>query len=226
MELIIWLCECGKAFTVVGDIKVLPGTEWAEVERGIECFKKNHKLTALTVLDDDSFVSNSPTIEAVKTTYFYARDKEGKKYVIKRWREASGDNFHYEGFWGEIKTEVAFLAVQKDAITKQLQAEAVKEGFVASNDHIDLIVAHLNNQISCDRYNNWLRPNNIIISHEHPLMIIVPLPPLIVESLYRLCRRFFPEKQKIFIGGFIWREKGPNGVLAFVGRRKFEIIYY
>ena len=92
------------------------------------------------------------------------------------------------------------------------------------DNQIELLICYLENQLKFDRFQKWLKPKDIFVSDEHPLIISVRLPDWLVDSLYEFCRKFFPGEE--FLRKFIDQERGEDGVLAFVGRRKFQIIYY
>ncbi len=220
------LCECGRAFRITeGEEDLPPGTEWEERKSGKECIQKSHKTTLLSVLPD-SFISEKSLTQVVKTLYFYAKDEAGKIWVIRQERTGPGRDYSCKGFQGRIDKKVVFLAVQKDALAKQLRSDAKGAGFEINEKHVELFICFFENQLKFDRLQERLKHKNVSISNEHPLKIIVPLPGWMANSLVEFCQKFFPEEQKKFIKDFVDREKGGDGVLAFVGRRKFEIIHY
>ncbi len=214
---IIWCKQCQRGYPCLDSI--LTETELAVRQ---ECLTA-HGADFLRPIAD-SFISDKPNIEPVLTTYFYAKDKNDKIWVVKKWRESINRPFRYSVFEGKIKIEISTLSVQKANVAKQLQADAKDAGLGITNNQIELLICYLENQLKFDRFQKRLKPKDVFVSDEHPLKIVVPLLDWLADSLYEFCQKFFLDKK--FIKDFIGREKGQDGVLAFVGRRSFEVIYY
>ncbi len=214
---IIWCRQCQRGYPSLDS--VLTETELTVRQ---EC-RTAHGADFLRPIAD-SFISDKPNIELVLTVYFYAIDQNGKIWVVKKWRESINESFRYEVFEGKIKTEISTLSVQKADVAKQLRADAKDAGLEITDNQIELLICYLENQLKFDRFQERLKPKDVFVSDEHPLKIVVPLLDWLADSLYEFCQKFFPDKE--FIKDFIGREKGRDGVLAFVGRRQFEVIHY
>lgn len=215
MEELQWCPNCARVYSLLAE-------DQEDRAQRVACLR-NHSVKILRPILD-SLVSWEPYSEPVRTDYFYVLDEEGKRWVVKKWRENINEPFRYEVFEGRIDTEISILAVQKINIAKQLRLDAKEINLEITDNQIVLLICFLENQLKFDRFQKRLKPRDISISDEHPLKISVGLPNWLADSLFEFCQKIFPDEK--FIKEFIYRESGQDGVLAFDGWRRYEIIHY
>jgi len=137
----LWWCRskgCGRISPVFF------GENEEEIEERKKCWLE-HKVSVLEPVED-SFVSERSDIEPVKTTFFYAVDENGKRWVVKQWREAIEEPRCYEIFEGRIATWITDIHVQEDAIRQRLTDLKIKEPYE------DFLIIFLKNQIPFVKY--------------------------------------------------------------------------
>lgn len=219
---LFWCLSCEKVYPVHPSL-----IETLEEEEARKGCLETHPVRVLRPIPD-SFVSDKPVIEPVKTTLFYATDEDGTKWVVKRWRKDINEPLQYEIFPEEkIRVRITGLRVQEEALQKKFAAETQKAGVGFTDNHTDnhtvLVVAHLKNQVAFDRYYD-LKLDNIFENDDSPLRLRILLNDRITGSLFQFCEKFFSTKQYEFLKKFIVRENSKDGVLALVGE-EFKIIY-
>lgn len=116
-----------------------PYDQWPEYERGSEgsfdsiqtiekddfkdflIYHRGHRLEELKIIED-SFVSEKPYHEPVKTSYFRATNGR-ERFLIKKFRKRIGDPLRYELIQGDYSLKCVSLDIQEEEIVKQLKSE-------------------------------------------------------------------------------------------------------
>jgi len=103
----------------------LPGVEWsnADLASAKEFLRAHsgHPLEEL-VVEGDTFISERPSYEPLRVTYFSAGNGQGN-FLIRRTKSALDEPASYEIIPGKLKVSNLSLKVQEDHLRKQVDAE-------------------------------------------------------------------------------------------------------
>jgi hypothetical protein len=103
----------------------LPDVEWsnADLTNAKEFLRAHfgHALEELMV-EGDSCISDKPSYEPVRVTYFFAGNVK-RRFLVRRTKSALDEPASYEIIPGKIKISNLSLKVQEDHLRKQIHAE-------------------------------------------------------------------------------------------------------
>lgn len=128
VEKLLRCSQCNQVIPIYGefiemdDNAHLPGVIWADDDRKIkEEFFRNHNghvLEELTV-DFDTYVSDKPSFELIKVSYFEATNGR-ERFLIKRSRERFDQPAHYEIIPGKLKISNVACEILEGELRSQL----------------------------------------------------------------------------------------------------------
>jgi hypothetical protein len=223
---IIWCPKCQKGARISGEQK--EDSSLCEWKKGEICRIGDHQEAKMVLVAlVDSFISEKPATEPIKTTYFYAKDENGKRWVVKRWRESIREPCRYEVFQGEINVVISDLCLQEKKLRQHLEVRGLTHAVILGKDKADLVVAHLASQIKFDRYDD-ISPADVCerqMEGNSEFNIFVVLNKRIIDSLLALCRRIFTKEEVEFLKKFVEGENVPGGSLVYLGKRRVGVEY-
>jgi hypothetical protein len=103
----------------------LSGVEWSNADlAGAKEFLRTHFGHPLEelVVEEDSCISERPSYEPVRVTYFFAGNAK-RRFLVRRTKSALDEPASYEIIPGKIKISNLSLKVQEDDLRKQVNAE-------------------------------------------------------------------------------------------------------
>ncbi len=170
-------------------------------------------------------VSTCSIEEPVKKTYYEIIDvNNGDHWVIEVGRERIEDAVTCAVFRARIFLKFSQIAVQEEALRKQLKFEASKAGIKFSDaNHIDILLLYLKSQLKQELPR--IKIEDAIESPEHSLKVHILLKDWMIASAIDFCGKykFFAEQLK-FLKEFLVRENHAEGVVAYEGTLNLEII--
>jgi len=176
---------------------------------------RGHRLEDLSILED-SFISEKPYIEPVKTSYF--RVTNGKEqFVVKKFREDIHEPLRYQLISGDYSLKLLGLEVQSGEILKQWKAEFKNNSLLFNKGEVFLNI-----------YQNILKTLRVDqmerVSEEssHPLEVYYRLDEVSLAYLLRNCRNRFKGKEYSEIESFIDHHK-EDGVLLLKATYRIQI---
>ncbi len=174
-----------------------------------------HRLEYLDIIAD-SFVSESPYSEPIKTSYFRATNKK-EKFVIKRFRESIEEPIKCQLIAGDYLLECQGVEIQSEEIVQQLKAEFKR--YPLSQTQLSTFLKLYRRIVETIDVKNLER-----ISEEscHPLEIYYRMDDTSLFCLLRNCRNIFKGKEYSDIEEFILHHKD-DGVLLLKARYKIHV---
>ena len=111
--------------SVLAWAKSFPEVEWsnADLVSAKEFLRTHfgHPLEELMV-EEDSWMSERPSYEPVRVTYFFAGNVK-RRFLVRRTKSALDEPASYEIIPGKLKISNLSLKVQEDHLRKQIHAE-------------------------------------------------------------------------------------------------------
>jgi hypothetical protein len=173
-----------------------------------------HRLENLKIIED-SFVSEKPYFEPIKTSFFRATNGK-EKFVIKKFRARVDEPLTYQLIPGDYSLKCSAFEIQFEEISKQLKRELKPP---LSQNQVDAFLKLY-----------WAIAEDIDIkdlervpeeSH-HPLEIYYKIDEVHLMYLLRNCRNIFKGQEYSAMEEFIHREKD-DGVLLLKATYKIQI---
>lgn len=167
---------------------------------------RGHRLEELKIIED-SFISEKPYHEPVKTSYFKATNGK-ERFVIKKFRKKVGDPLRYELILGDYSLKCVSLEPQIEEIIKQLKSEW-KGSPLAQNKINSFIkmVRHLAKTVDLRDLERVQEDSN------SPLEIYYKLDDVSIAYLFRNCRSLFKGNDYEEIERFIQRHREDDVLL-------------
>lgn len=210
-----------------------PYDQWPEYERGSggsvdsvrtiekDDFKdflihhRSHRLEELKIVED-SYVSEKPYDEPVKTSYFRATNGK-ERFVIKKFRKKIGDPLRYELIMGDYSLKCVSLEFQVEEVVKQLKSEWKSPPLPQNKMNAFLkLLRHLAKTVDL---RDLERVQEESVS---PLEIYYKLDDVSVAYLLRNCRSIFKGSDYEEMERFIHRHR-EDGVLLLKATYKIHI---
>jgi hypothetical protein len=189
------------------DLDRLPENVWSRERDDLQDFlihHHGHRLENLKIIED-SFVSEKPYSEPVKTSFFKATNGK-EKFVIKKFREKIDEPLKYQVISGDFSLKCTAIEIQWEEISKQLKREIEPP---LSQEQIDAFLKlyrHLFKNI--DIHDLERVPED----SPNPLEIYYKFNDAHLMYLLRNCRNIFKGEEYLVIEEFIHRHKD-DGVL-------------
>jgi hypothetical protein len=174
-----------------------------------------HRMEDLSIVED-SFVSEKPYIEPIKTSYFRATNGK-EKFAIKKFRERIDEPLKYQLIPGDYLLKCLGVEIQGDLIAKQLRAELGKLPFLEEK-----IGSFLKVYQKIARTLEIQHLERIAEDSPHPLEIYCKLDDVSLMYLLRNCRNIFKGLEYQEIEVFIHRHK-EDGVLLLKAKYTIQL---
>ena len=204
-----------------------PEYEW-DPKRSVENFRSierddfqdflihhhGHRLENLKIIED-SFVSEMPYFEPIKTSFFKATNGK-EKFVIKTFRKKIDEPLAYQLIHGDYSLKCIAIEIQAEDISKQLKRE-LKPPF--SQTQIDAFLKLYRAIVEDIDIKDLER---IPEESPHPLEIYYKIDDVHLMYLLRNCRNIFKGQEYSAMEEFIHREKD-DGVLLLKATFQIQI---
>jgi hypothetical protein len=173
-----------------------------------------HLLENLIIVED-SFVSEKPYLEPIKTSFFKATNGK-EKFVIKKFRKRIDEPLKYQLISGDYSLKCIAVEIQSEEISKQLKRELTPP---LSQTQIDAFL-----KLYCAIAETIDIKDLERVSEEshHPLEIHYRIDDVHLMYLLRNCRNIFKGQEYSAMEEFIHREKD-DGVLLLKATYEIQI---
>jgi hypothetical protein len=178
-------------------------------------YHREHWLEELEVVED-SFVSEKPYFEPIKTSYFRATNGK-EQFVIKKSREKIDEPLKYELIAGDYSLKLTGLEVQSKEIRNQLDWEF--KGSPLSQNKIASFLRLYQHIAGSIEIKNLER---VPEESPHPTEIYYKIDDVGLMYLLRNCHTLFKGQEYLDIEEFIYRHKD-DGVLLLKATYKIQI---
>ena len=173
-----------------------------------------HRLENLKIIED-SFVSEKPYFEPIKTSFFKATNGK-EKFVIKKFRERIDEPLTYQLIPGDYSLKCIAIEIQSEEISRQLKRELKSPLPQAQiNAFLKLYRAIAENFEIKDL-------ERVPEESHHPLEIYHKIDDVHLMYLLRNCRNIFKGQEYSAMEEFIHREKD-DGVLLLKATYRIQI---
>jgi hypothetical protein len=173
-----------------------------------------HRLENLKIIED-SFVSERPYFEPIKTSFFKATNGK-EKFVIRKFRKKIDEPLTYQLIPGDYSLKCIALEIQSEEISKQLKREWKPPLPQAQIDAFLKLYRTIAEDIEIKDL------ERVAEESHHPLEIYYKIDDLRLMYLLRNCRHIFKGKEYSAMEEFIQREKD-DGVLLLKATYKIQL---
>ncbi len=173
-----------------------------------------HQLEDLKIIED-SYASEMPYSEPVKTSFFKATNGR-ERFVIKKFRERIDDPLKYELIPGDFSLKCIAVEIQSEEISRQLERELIPP---VSQKKLDTFFRLMGAIVEDIDVNHLER---IPEESQHPLEVYYKIGDARVMYLLRNCRNIFDRREYLAMEEFIHRHKD-DGVLLLKATYKIQM---
>ena len=175
---------------------------------------QGHQLENLEIVED-SFVSEKPYSEPVKTSFFKATNGK-EKFLVKKFREKIDEPLKYLLIPGDYSLKCAAIEIQAREISKQIMKELSP---APSQDKIDAFLKLCHRIVQDVEVKDLER---IPEESPHPLEIYYKIDDLHLAYLLRNCRNIFKGQEYSAMEEFIHRHR-EDGVLLLKATYQIQL---
>ncbi|MGA2316213.1 MAG: hypothetical protein ABSG71_07505 [Thermodesulfobacteriota bacterium] len=173
-----------------------------------------HPLENLKIIED-SFVSEKPYSEPIKTSFFKATNGK-EKFVIKKSRERIDEPLKYQVIPGDYSLKCTAIEIQLEEISKQIERELKPPLSQTQIDAFLKLYRAITENIDIKDL------ERIPEESDHPLKIYYKIDDIRLMYLLRNCRNIFNGQEYSAVEEFIHRHKD-DGVLLLKGTYKIQL---
>ncbi len=175
---------------------------------------QGHQLENLKIIED-SFVSEGPYFEPVKTSFLKATNGK-ENFVIKKFREKIDEPLKYQLVFGDYTLQPMDIDIQSDEISKQLYRELkppLSPSQISAFLKLYRTLAQNIDLQNCER---------VPEESPHPLEVYYKMDDVSLMYLLRNCHHLFKGQEYSAMEEFIHRHKD-DGVLLLKATFKIQI---
>ena len=207
-----------------GDSSVLTGVEWSseDLDKQKEFYlcHGNHNLEEL-IVDSKTFVSDKPSYEPVKTSYFEASNVQ-EKLLIRRTRVGLEHPAQYEIIPGQLQISSISANIQGNELRKEISG---RDGSLSlPEEKVEKFIRALNEEVENISPEKLTEEMEVTQEGETPLLAYGILKEVHWENVLRKCQNDFQKNDLTNIKKFIWENREPGDVLALQIHRQVTIL--
>lgn len=232
IDMVKKLIYCKKCYQVIplleeigdfGDSSVLSGVEWSseDLDKQKEFYlrHKSHNLEELIVYPE-TFFSDKPSYEPVKTSYFVASNGQ-EKHLIRRTRSGLDHPAQYEIIPGQLQISSTAAKIQGNELRKEISGR--NGSFSLPDEKVDKFIRALSEEVENISPEKLTEEIEVTQEGETSLLAYGILKEVHWENVLRKCQNDFQENDLANIKKFIRENKEPGDVLALHIHRQFSI---
>jgi hypothetical protein len=201
----------------------LPGIEWsaedANLRRDFLSAHGSHPREELRA-DPETFFSEKPAFEAVKTSYFEATNGP-ERFLIRRTKPGLASPARYEILPGRMEISSAAVEIQEADLRRQIIAERNPPAFDAGK--VSAFIEAIREEIAAIPPRLLSEAIDETLEGDSPAFLFAALKE---ERWARILERVsgcFEPPEREWVGGFIRRHRRPGEVLSLLVRRAFSV---
>ena len=202
----------------------LPGVEWsnADLSNAKEFLRAHfgHRLEEL-IVEGDSCVSEKPSYETVRVTYFFAGNGK-RRFLVRRTKSALDKPAFYKVISGRLKLSNVSLKIQEDDLRKQIAAE---KGFSPLlKERMERFIQVFRDEIARISLEKFEEEAEEIDDGEGSTPAYAALKNSRWQRILNRCRLYFDEFELKVLNRFIDENRNPPDVLSIQIERRLSII--
>jgi hypothetical protein len=207
-----------------GDSSLLFGVEWSseDMDKQKEFYlcHGNHNLEEL-IVDSKTFVSDKPSYEPVKTSYFEAGNGQ-EKLLIRRTRERLNQPAQYEIVPGQLQISNISANIQDNELRKEISG---RDGYLSlPEEKVEKFIRALTEEVENISPEKLTEEMEVTQEGETPLLAYGILKEVHWKNVLRKCQNDFQKNDLTYIKKFIRKNKEPGDVLALQIHRKINLL--
>ncbi len=206
------------------DDSSLPGVEWSAegLENQKEFFRSHaeHPVEELRV-DPDSYVSDKPSYEPKKVSYFEASNGQ-QRFLIRRAKEGLDRPALYQLIPGKLRVSNVSLKIPEEALRKEMSA--LNGSFSLPEEKIKKFLRALQEEIESISPEKFVEEAETIQEGETSLLAYGKLKEPHWEKVLGRCQNDFQKDEMRQIKQFISENKQPHDALSLLINRKVSIL--
>jgi hypothetical protein len=211
------------SFGDFGESSLLFGVEWSseDLDREKEFFLRHegHLLEELTV-DPETFVSDKPSYEPIKTSYVEASNGT-RKFVIKRTRPSLDRPVSYELVPGAMRVSDVALEIREDEVLEEITW--LNGAFPVPEDEARRPLEPFREETGSISDENLSAAVEKILSGETPLLPCGSFSEKLWEKVFKRCEDDLQASELNMIQEFIRNNRGAHEGLTLQIRKKVPI---
>ena len=206
-----------------GERSTLFGVEWSsddlDSQKEFLLRHEGHPLEELTV-DPETFVSDRPSWEPVKTSYVEASNGR-QRFVIKRMRTSLARPVSYELIPGEIRVSPETLEIQEEEVRKEISW--LNGSFPVPGDKVNKFMEAFREEIRSIPAESIPAAIDKVLPGDTPLLAFGSLSENRWEKVLLRCESHLRPSELQGIQKFIRENCAPDEALALQIRNKISI---
>ncbi|MDH4268324.1 MAG: hypothetical protein OEW45_22080 [Deltaproteobacteria bacterium] len=208
----------------LGRADTLPGVEWNNADlarvKDFLTAHRGHPMEKLFI-KTDSCISEKPSYELMRVTYFFAESAE-RKFLVRRTKTALDQPAFYEIFPGRLQIFNKSLKIQEDDLGKQIAAD--KELSLVPKEKVQRFIQAFREEVASISLEALGEVAESIEEGETPLQAYGSLKESVWERILDRCRWDFKESELAEIRRFIDENREPPDVLSLQILRRISVI--
>jgi hypothetical protein len=206
------------------DSSFLPGVEWSaeDLENQKDFFRchQEHPIEELLV-DPDTYVSDKPSYEPKKVSYFEASNGQ-QRFLVRRAKEGLDRPAFYQLIPGKLQVSNVSLKIQEEALRKQMSA--LNGSFLLPEEKIQKFIQAFQEEVESISPEKFAEEAETIQEGETSLLAYGKLKEAHWEKVLGRCQKDFQKDEMTQIKQFISENRQPNDVLSLLIKRKVSIL--
>ena len=202
----------------------LPGVEWsnADLTHAKEFLRAHfgHPLEEL-VIEEDPCISERPSYEPVRVTYFFAGNAK-RRFLVRRTKSALDKPASYEIIPGRLKLSNLSLNIQEDSLRKQIAAE---KGFSPLlKERMERFIQVFRDEIARISPEKFEEETEEIDDAEGSTLSLAALKNSRWQRILNRCRLYFDASELKVLSRFIDENRNLPDVLSIQIQRSISVI--
>ena len=202
----------------------LPGVEWSAegLENQKEFFRchADHPIEDLRV-DPDTYVSDKPSYEPKKVSYFEASNGQ-QRFLVRRAKEGLDRPAFYQLIPGKLQVSNVSLKIQEEALRKEMSA--LNGSFSLPEEKIKKFIRAFQEEVEAISPENFAEEAETIQEGETSLLAYGKLKEAHWDKVLGRCQNDFQKDEMAQIKQFISENKQPHDALSLLIKRKVSIL--
>ncbi len=231
VEKLLRCSQCNQVIPIYGefiemdDNAHLPGVIWADDDRKIkEEFFRNHNGHALEELtvDFDTYVSDKPSFELIKVSYFEATNGR-ERFLIKRSRERFDQPAHYEIIPGKLKISNVACEILEGELRRQLGR--LNGSCQLAEEEINFLIKALQEELRNISPEEFFQEIDIVEEIDTPLTLLGSFKDKHWQNIVQRLQNYLPQDAFMRILDFLEKNRLLKEIAPLFIQREMSFLH-